>query len=75
MDLIGLQLLNTRATLIEKDIAGIQATFDPRVSMSGSATANITNMNNSIGFFGFNISLPFKDGGKRKYEIEEKIFK
>lgn len=68
----GLQLLDTRATLIEKDIAGIQATFDPKVLMAGSATANFIDKDNSIGFFGFNITLPFKDGGKRKYEIEEK---
>ena len=32
----------------------------------------MTNLDNSIGFLGLNITLPLRDGGKRNFEIEEK---
>ena len=66
------RLLDIQIALLEKDIAGVEASFDPKVSLAGSATANVTNIDNSIGFLGFNITLPLRDGGKRKFEIEEK---
>ena len=65
-------LLDIQIALLEQDIAGVEASFDPKVSLAGSATANVTNIDNSIGFLGFNITLPLRDGGKRKFEIEEK---
>jgi len=72
---VGLEnyrLLDIQIALLEKDIAGVEASFDPKVSLAGSATANVTNIDNSIGFLGLNITLPLRDGGKRKFEIEEK---
>ena len=66
------KLLDTQIELLRQDIAGVEASFDPKVSLAGSATANVTNFNNSIGFLGLNITLPLRDGGKRKFEIEEK---
>ena len=66
------KLLEIQIALLGQDIAGVEATFDPKVSLAGSATANVTNLSNSIGFFGLNITLPLRDGGKRNFEIEEK---
>ena len=66
------KLLDTQIELLRQDIAGVEASFDPKVSLAGSATANVTNFNNSIGFLGLNITLPLRDGGKRNFEIEEK---
>tara|TARA_B100000925_G_scaffold285081_1_gene260941 strand:- start:380 stop:1807 length:1428 start_codon:yes stop_codon:yes gene_type:complete len=66
------KLLDIQSALLGKDIAGIEASFDPKVSLAGSATANVTNLDNSIGFLGLNITLPLRDGGKRNFEIEEK---
>ncbi len=66
------KLLDTQIGLLRQDIAGVEASFDPKVSLAGSATANVTNFNNSIGFLGLNITLPLRDGGKRNFEIEEK---
>ena len=72
IELENYRLLDVQIALLEQDIAGVQASFDPKVSLAGSATANVTNIDNSIGFLGFNITLPLRDGGKRKFEIEEK---
>ena len=66
------KLLDTQIELLRQDIAGVEASFDPKVSLAGSATANVTNFKNSIGFLGLNITLPLRDGGKRNFEIEEK---
>ena len=66
------KLLDTQIELLRQDIAGVEASFDPKVSLAGSATANVTNFNNSIGFLGLNITLSLRDGGKRNFEIEEK---
>ena len=66
------KLLDIQIALLGKDIAGIEASFDPKVSLAGSATANVTNFDNSLGFLGLNITLPLRDGGKRNFEIEEK---
>ena len=66
------KLLENKIELLEQDIAGVEATFDPKISLAGSATANVTNLNNSVGFLGLNITLPLRDGGKRNFEIEEK---
>ena len=38
--------------LLGKDIAGIEASFDPKVSLAGSATANVTNLDNFHWIFG-----------------------
>ena len=65
-------LLDTQIKLIKQDIQGVEATFDPKVSLAGSATANITDFNSSIGFVGLNITLPLRDGGKRNFEVEQK---
>ena len=65
-------LLDTQIQLIKQDIQGVEATFDPKVSLAGSATANITDFNSSIGFVGLNITLPLRDGGKRNFEVEQK---
>lgn len=66
------KLLETQILLIEQDIEAVEATFDPKISMAGTATANVTDLNKSIGFLGLNITLPLRDGGKRKFEIDEK---
>ena len=58
-------LLDTQIQLIKQDIQGVEATFDPKVSLAGSATANITDFNSSIGFVGLNITLPLRDGAEK----------
>ena len=58
--------------MIEKDIAAIEATYSANVALAGTATANVTDFDSSLGFVGLNISLPVKDGGKRNYQIQEK---
>jgi len=72
LNLSRLDILSAQARLIDKDIKGIQATFKPRVLMTGSATAIGDDLDNPVGFFGFNITLPIRDGGKRELEIKQK---
>ena len=70
--LVNIQLIATQINIIEQDIATIQATYSANVALAGTATANVTDIDSSIGFVGLNISLPVKDGGKRNYQIQEK---
>ena len=70
--LVNIQLIATQINIIEEDIAAIQATYSANVALAGTATANVTDIDSSIGFMGLNISLPVKDGGKRNYQIQEK---
>ena len=70
--LVDIQLIATQINIIEEDIAAIQATYSANVALAGTATANVTDIDSSIGFVGLNISLPVKDGGKRNYQIQEK---
>jgi len=72
LNLPRLDIISAQASLIDKDIKGIQATFKPRVLMTGSATAIGNDLDNPVGFFGFNITLPIRDGGKRELEIKQK---
>jgi len=72
LNLPRLDIISAQASLIDKDIKGIQATFKPRVLMTGSATAIGDDLDNPVGFFGFNITLPIRDGGKRELEIKQK---
>ena len=69
---VNIQLIETQINIIEKDIAAIEATYSANVALAGTATANVTDFDNSLGFVGLNISLPVKDGGKRNYQIQEK---
>jgi len=68
----NIELIETQIKILEKDINAIQASFKANVSFAGNATANVSDLNNSVGFVGLNISLPLKDGGKKNFEIEEK---
>jgi outer membrane protein TolC len=68
----NIQLIETQIDIIEKDIAAIDATYSANVALAGTATANVTDIDSSLGFLGLNISLPVKDGGKRNYQIQEK---
>ena len=69
---VNIQLIETQINIIEKDIAAIEATYSANVALAGTATANVTDFDSSLGFVGLNISLPVKDGGKRNYQIQEK---
>ena len=69
---VNIQLIETQMNIIEKDIAAIEATYSANVALAGTATANVTDFDSSLGFVGLNISLPVKDGGKRNYQIQEK---
>ena len=69
---VNIKLIATQINIIEEDIAAIQATYSANVALAGTATANVTDIDSSIGFMGLNISLPVKDGGKRNYQIQEK---
>jgi len=69
---VNIQLIETQINMIEKDIAAIEATYSANVALAGTATANVTDFDSSLGFVGLNISLPVKDGGKRNYQIQEK---
>ena len=69
---VNFQLIETQINIIEKDIAAIEATYSANVALAGTATANVTDIDSSLGFVGLNISLPVKDGGKRNYQIQEK---
>ena len=68
----NIQLLETQISILKEDIKAIKASFKANVSFAGNATANVTDIDNSLGFVGLNVSLPVKDGGKRTFEIEEK---
>jgi outer membrane protein TolC len=67
-----IKLIETQIQILEKDIEAIKSTFKANVSFNGNATAKITDIDNSLGFLGLNITLPVKDGGKRNFEVEEK---
>ena len=71
-NLINLQLIKKQIDIIEKDIEAIEASYSANIAMAGTATANVTDIDNSLGFLGLNISLPVKDGGKRDFQIQEK---
>ena len=62
---INIQLLETQIHILEKDIEAIEAQYLANVAIAGTATANVTDIDNSLGFVGLNISLPVKDGGKK----------
>ena len=68
----NIQLIQTQINIIEKDISAIDATYSANVALAGTATANVTDIDSSLGFLGLNISMPLKDGGKRNYQIQEK---
>ena len=69
---INIQLLETQIHILEKDIEAIEAQYLANVAIAGTATANVTDIDNSLGFVGLNISLPVKDGGKKDFQIQEK---
>ena len=69
---VNIRLIETQINIIEKDISAIEATYTANVALAGTATANVTDIESSLGFVGLNISLPVKDGGKRNYQIQEK---
>ena len=72
-DLVNLQLINTQIDIIEQDIEAIKSTYSANIALAGTATANVTDIDNSLGFLGLSISLPVKDGGKRNFQIQEKM--
>ena len=69
---INIQLIETQIHILEKDIEAIEAQYLANVALAGTATANVTDIDNSLGFVGLNISLPVKDGGKKNFQIQEK---
>ena len=69
---INIQLIETQIHILEKDIEAIKAQYLANVALAGTATANVTDIDNSLGFVGLNISLPVKDGGKKDFQIQEK---
>ena len=69
---INIQLIETQINILEKDIEAIEAQYQANVALAGTATANVTDIDNSLGFVGLNISLPVKDGGKKDFQIQEK---
>ena len=69
---INIQLIETQIHILEKDIEAIEAQYLANVALAGTATANVTDIDNSLGFVGLNISLPVKDGGKKDFQIQEK---
>ena len=72
-DLVNLQLINTQIDIIEQDIEAIKSTYSANIALAGTATANVTDIDSSLGFLGLSISLPVKDGGKRNFQIQEKM--
>ena len=69
---VNIQLIETQINIIEKDIAAIEATYSANVALAGTATANVTDIDRSLGFVGLNISLPVKDGGKKIIKFKRK---
>ena len=69
---INIQLIEAQIHILEKDIEAIEAQYLANVALAGTATANVTDIDNSLGFVGLNISLPVKDGGKKNFQIQEK---
>ncbi len=67
-----LELIETQISILEKDIEAIDASYSPYVALAGTATADIIDIDNSLGFLGLNITLPVKDGGKRNFQRQEK---
>ena len=66
------ELIETQISILEKDIEAIDASYTPYVALAGTATADVTNIDESLGFLGVNITLPVKDGGKRDFQRQEK---
>ena len=66
------ELIETQISILEKDIEAIDASYSPYVALAGTATADVTNIDESLGFLGVNITLPVKDGGKRDFQRQEK---
>ena len=69
---INIQLIETQIHILEKDIEAIESQYLAHVALAGTATANVTDIDKSLGFVGLNISLPVKDGGKKNFQIQEK---
>ena len=69
---LNIQLIETQISIIKKDIEALEAQYLANVAFAGTATANVTDIDSSIGFVGLNISLPVKDGGKKDFQIQEK---
>ena len=67
-----IEFIDTQISIMEKDIEAIEASYSPYVALAGTATADVTNIEDSLGFLGVNISLPVRDGGKRDFQIKEK---
>ena len=70
---INRDLIQTQIDIMEKEIEMIEATYSANVSLTGTASANVTDMDNSLGFVGLNITVPIKDGGRKEFQIQEKI--
>ena len=67
-----IELIETQISILKKDIEAIDASYTPYVALAGTATADVTNIDDSLGFLGLNITLPVKDGGKRDFQRQEK---
>ena len=67
-----MELIETQVSILKKDIEAIDASYTPYVALAGTATADVTNIEESLGFLGLNITLPVKDGGKRDFQRQEK---
>ena len=63
---INRDLIQTQIDIMEKEIEMIEATYSANVSLTGTASANVTDMDNSLGFVGLNITVPIKDGGRKE---------
>jgi Outer membrane protein len=72
-DLVNLQIIDTKINILEKDIEAIKSTYSANIALAGTATANVTDIDSSLGFVGLSVSLPIKDGGKRNFQIQEKM--
>ena len=73
LSFINRDLIQTQIDIMEKEIEMIEATYSANVSLTGTASANVTDMDNSLGFVGLNITVPIKDGGRKEFQIQEKI--
>jgi len=69
---LNIQLIETQISITMKDIEALEAQYLANVAFAGTATANVTDIDSSLGFVGLNISLPVKDGGKKDFQIQEK---
>ena len=69
---VNIQLIETQINIIEKDIAAIEATYSANVALAGTATANVTDFDSSLGFVGLNIHCPSKTGVKEIIKFKRK---